>query len=332
MKYSLPSLFASGIKIFSPPWKRTMSINHDEDDFAPFVADDLRMNVKQYVQTYFNTAKRSDSPDHALSERHTVDTVGVNKDLSGPRHESFTASVTDQDTSNIYAFILERTASNRPIQPEESLAYCAQSPESKTVLETIQDVLRTMAPGNRDGPPSFTSDLLPPSTNETSASTFAQAIHTAMTSARSSARSFAVEAEDTISGVNKRELGKSVRQYDPLGLTLFHLVLLALVVHQLAPIYSLFESQCYWFSNIIFDVIVAVYPSKSQHRPDPVAGPRILLPSDYLPKEFGRIYGITINDPRVVEAVISVVKSHFEKAKDTYKEKVAFFYFRVYIC
>ena len=306
-----------------------MSINHDEDDFAPFVADDLRMNLKQYVQTYFNTAKHSDSPDHALNERHMVDNVGVNKGETAPQHESFIATVADEDTVNRYVFILERTASSQPIQPEESFAYCAQSPDSKTVIDTIQDVLHTMVSGE---PPS-TPDPLPPSTNNSSNYvTFSQAIHTAMTSTCSSARSFAVEDEDTISGVNKQELGKSVRQYDPRGLTLFHLVLLTLVVHQLAPIYSLFESQCYWFANIIFDVIVAVYPSKSQCRPDPVAGPRILLPSAYLPKEFGRIFGITINDPRVVEAVISVVKSHFKNAKDTYKEKVAFYYFRVYIC
>jgi hypothetical protein len=130
-----------------------------------------------------------------------------------------------------------------------------------------------------------------------------------------------------ISGVQKWDLGKSVQQYDPKGLTLFHLVLLALIVHQLAPSYSLFESQCYWFANIIFEVIVAVYPSRSQHHPDPVKGPHILLPSDYLPQEFGWFFGIQINDPRVLEAVVLVVKSHLEKSKDIYKEKVTFYYF-----
>lgn len=337
MKDSLPSVFRfSGIKaIFSLPWKHTMSFDHDDDDFAPFLAEDLRMNLKQYVQTYFNTAKLSDSPHHALDERHRVDTVGVNKDEGGPRHESFTASVNDEDTAQKHVFVLERTGSSRPIQ--DTPAYCAQCPDSKLVIDTIQDALREMS-ANQDGPPSTSpSDPLLLSTDDGTSSSFSlpslgQAIHTAMYSARASARSFAVEAEDTISGVNGRNLGKSVRQYDPEGLTLFHLVLIALVVHKLAPIYSLFESQCYWFANIIFDVIVAIYPSKSKKRPDPVPGPRIRFPPDYLPEEFGRFLGVTINDPRVVEAVVSVVKTRFEESQGIYKQKVIFYYFQVTIC
>ena len=94
-----------------------------------------------------------------------------------------------------------------------------------------------------------------------------------------------------------------------MGLTLFHLVLLAFVVHKLAPIYSLFESQCY---------------SRTQTCPDPVSGPRILLPSDYLPQEFGQFCGITINGPHVVAAVVSTVKSHFKKSKEGYEQKVKF--------
>ena len=317
MKNSLPSLFASGIKFFSRPWKPTMSLDHDDDDdFAPFLTQELRMNLANYVQTYFNTAKHSDSPNHALNERHEVDNVSVNKDEDGPRHESFTASVNDEDTKDKHMFILERTAAANPPDP---FAYCIQFPDSKQVIDAIQDALQAGALSASPSISSTNGDTSP------SVSRMAQAIHTAMYSARSSARSFAVEAEDTISGVNKnRKLGKTIRQYDPVGLTLFHLVLLALVVHKLAPIYSLFESQCYWFANIIFDVIVALYPSRTQTRPDAVSGPCVLLPSDYLPQEFGRFCGITINDPRVVAAVVSTVESHFKESKEAYKQKVSF--------
>jgi hypothetical protein len=186
MKNNLPSLFVSGVKaIFTLLWKRTMSFEHDDDDFAPFLAEDVRMNLKQYVQPYFNMVKHSDFPDHALNERHIVDIIGVNKDNDGPRHESFTASVTDEDTVKKHMFILECTASSHPIQPEESLAYCTQFPDSKDVIDTIQEVLREMVSGTQ---PASTSD---PSTNDTSSSNslslLTQAIHTAMTSARSSA-------------------------------------------------------------------------------------------------------------------------------------------------
>jgi len=329
MKISLPPFLTSGIKtIFSGPWKRTMILDHDDDDnFAPFLAPSLHMNVQHYVQTYFNTAKLSDLPHHALNERHLVDIVGVNKDISGPLHESLTASVKDEDTLKMYMLVLERMASNRPIQPEDIDVTCfAQFPDSQVVADAIQDALRDMR-DTQDGSPSPSDHPTPASSNILS-----QAIHTAMSSARTSARSFAVEADDMVSGVKLQDLGKSIRQYDPIGLTVFDLVLLALVVHQLSPIYSLFESQCYWFANIIFDVIVAIYPSKSQCRPDTGDGPRILFPPDYLPQEFGQFMGVTINDPRVVDAVVSVAKSHFEEAKKSYQKKVIFYYFRVTVC
>ena len=170
--------------------------DEDEDDFAPFLTQELCMNLTNYVQTYFNTAKHSDFPNHALNERHKVDTVSVNKDEDGPWHESFTASVNDEDTKDKHMFILERMAA---ANPPDLLAYCIQFPNSKQVIDAIQDALQAGAPSALPSDPSISStngDTLP------SISHMAQAIHTAMYSAHSSARSFAVEAEDTISGVN----------------------------------------------------------------------------------------------------------------------------------
>lgn len=46
---------------------------------------------------------------------------------------------------------------------------------------------------------------------------------------------------------------REVRTFRPKNLTLFHLALLAHVVHSEFPLYSLFRNQCYWFSNIIYD-------------------------------------------------------------------------------
>jgi hypothetical protein len=47
--------------------------------------------------------------------------------------------------------------------------------------------------------------------------------------------------------------GHCICQFKPVGLSLFDLILLARVVHEHAPIYGLFDNQCYMFSSVIFD-------------------------------------------------------------------------------
>jgi len=192
--------------------------------------------------------------------------------------------------------------------------------------------MTTSVQSSSEGQPSSSSSdsrpLLPDAFTNDDASKLARALSWAKAQARSSAQSSLVEleAEDTISGV-KKPLGKCVRQYDPVGLTLFHTALLASVVHTLAPTYVLFESQCYWFANVMFDVIVALYPSATKQVPPSAESPRILLP-----KDAGRWGGVIINDPRVVAAVVSVAKSCFEQEKQKFEAKVIFYYFRVTAC
>jgi hypothetical protein len=291
----------------------------DDDEFSPFLAADLHFKLKQYVQTYFNAAKHSASPNPLT--RHEVNVVGVNKIKAGPLHESFTASVNDINTTKSHALVLECTDSDRAVKPEVRFASCTQFPDSKTVVDTIQEALNDM--GSQSAEPSESQPSSAPHPT-----LIARAVHKAMAAVRSSAQSFEVEADDTISGMKNQELGACVRQYEPMGLMLFQLVLIALIVHEVAPIYSLFESQCYWFANVIFDVIVSIYPSKTHLRPPPASSPQVFLPADYLPNQSGQFFGITINDPRVVQAVVDVVKSRFEAAKEIYEQKVILYYFQ----
>jgi hypothetical protein len=113
-----------------------------------------------------------------------------------------------------------------------------------------------------------------------------------------------------------------MRQYASSGLPLFAVILVALVVHLKAPTYALFENQCYWYANVIFDVLSLVFPSAITPTPSPA--PRILLPIDYLPKGAGQWKGVLINDPRVVAAVVSIVKSDFKEKYGKYVRKVIF--------
>jgi hypothetical protein len=46
--------------------------------------------------------------------------------------------------------------------------------------------------------------------------------------------------------------GTQLGEFRPTSLTLFHLALLAHIVHVEYPLYSLFKSQCYWFASTVF--------------------------------------------------------------------------------
>lgn len=130
-----------------------------------------------------------------------------------------------------------------------------------------------------------------------------------------------------------------------MGLSLFDLILLAQVVHEHAPIYGLFDNQCYMFSSVttIFDAIVQLrsVPSLPDHlgnsgdpapsfipntptRPVPaptreVGAPGnanlVIVPS---PDLAGRWSGLLILDPIVKAQVVAIVISKFQDQRALY--------------
>ena len=352
---SLPSVLAIAIRGFhtlSFSRRRTMSPDEDDSDpFSSFFDPDLRSNLKQFVKTYFQLAKGSDSPLHALRGRHTVTFASVSK--ANSQCESFTLRVFDEDTRETHAFVIERTVSTRSIKDDDNFKYFTQCPDSEMVLKSIQLALQDMSAAASNigstshqafaqGWPSTSPSespfpLLPLTIDHISPSNsiptpqsilISWSLAKAVAAACSSAQSFPIqlEAEDTISVVRSQDLGKSIRQYEPDGLSLFDVVMLSHVVHKLAPTYALFESQCYWFANVIFEVIVSLFPSRSKSEtPAPGSPPTLRLPNDSLPKEAGQWCGVLINDPHIVEAVVSIAKSQFESQQARYLDKVIFF-------
>jgi hypothetical protein len=318
-----------GIHSLSPLSKRpTMSSDDDSnaDVMAFFLVPGHRTDTHSFVTNYYRAAKSSTNPEHSLLDRQLVTDFGVNKDPEGPLHESFYANVFDKDTLEKHVVVIDRTASNRSISHEDTFKSFSQFPESKGILETIDDALKDL-PSNILASASTGSadESKTPLLNNASGSptsTLSRAFSQAVAAARSTSQSSSVgiEADDLITVVKNQDLGQSMRQYLPSGLPLFAVLLVALVVHLKAPAYALFESQCYWYANIIFDVLCQVFPSAMIPAPSP--SPRILLPIDYLPKEAGRWKGVLINDPRVVAAVVSIVKSDFKEKYGKYVKKV----------
>ena len=139
-------------------------------------------------------------------------------------------------------------------------------------------------------------------------------------------------AEDMVMGggtfvngvARNRGMGIVVRQIAPVDLCLFELGILADVVHNFAPNYSLFENQCYWFVSTICEVIVLLYDDHLTTAPGPGPGP-----VNYLPNLAGRWRGLLVlalkND------MIAQVAIKFTERQEEEFSKVFFIKFYLYI-
>jgi len=322
------SITIRGLHSISPLSKRpTMSSDEDSnaDVMVSFLKPGHRSDPDSFVTNYYRAAKESSNPEHSLIDRHLVSDFGVNKDSLSPHHETFYANVFDKDTLGKHVLVFDRSASNRSMSHEDTFKSFTQFPESKRILETIDQALKDMPPNILASASTGSADesrtpLLDASGSPLS--TLSRAFSQAAAAARSTSQSSSVgiEADDLITVVKKHSLGQTMRQYKPTGLPLFAVLLVALVVHMKAPAYALFENQCYWYANVIFDVLCQIFPSAMIPTPSP--SPLIFLPVDYLPRGAGRWKGILINDPRVVAAVVEIVKSNFKEKYGKYTTKV----------
>lgn len=116
-------------------------------------------------------------------------------------------------------------------------------------------------------------------------------------------------------------IGLIVRQIAPVNLTLLELGILIDVIHNEAPSYNLIQNQCYWFTLMVFEVVLRVYDNTLDTQ-------RGVAPNDYLPKLSGRWAGFLIVAP--VEEVLERVERKFKDCRIEEFEKV-FIYFTNFI-
>lgn len=153
--------------------------------------------------------------------------------------------------------------------------------------------------------------------------------------------------------VNMKEYnyGVQIGEFQPKTLNLFHLALLAHVVHQESPLYALFMSQCYWFSSTVFyaaqiidrDLTRDATPPSYLPRDDWAArGSSNLDQADkhtdeffypfhlYMPPEAGCWKGMRITGCK--EVVLSIIVQKFHRQLQGYKNKVSLYYFIISDC
>ena len=173
--------------------------------------------------------------------------------------------------------------------------------------------------------PKDPSDMPHPNTPKTTLfDSFTTTLVGAFALARLGSNSFSPQclAFDSISDVPTDSLKaeQCICHIHPRNLSLLDVVLLVQVVHHYAPIYGLFQNQCYIFASVIFDTIVQIYsipavtfgtdysstavPAPTPENGVPDNANMIFLPT---PDQVGRWYGLLIINPFVKLSIISVV-------------------------
>jgi hypothetical protein len=136
------------------------------------------------------------------------------------------------------------------------------------------------------------------------------------------------------------KFGTDLGEFRPKNLTLFHLALLAHVVHVQYPLYALFMNQCYWFSNTVFSAAQIIDRDLSfETIPCPTDGPptideecdQIYLPFHlYIPSEAGRWKGIKISGCKTV-ILDTIIRKFHEQLRESIA-KVFSHCFRIIYC
>jgi hypothetical protein len=155
----------------------------------------------------------------------------------------------------------------------------------------------------------------------------------AMATARNASQSISPQslAQDSIRGFPQGSLSRDncIITFKPVGLFAFDVLLIAKIVHDYAPMYGLFDNQCYMFARVIFDVIVQLFSfrdSPLDSIPTPIPAPSeevdlppnanvIVVPS---PDQAGRWAGLLIVDPIVRSTIVSLVVARYKIERPLY--------------
>jgi hypothetical protein len=365
----------------------------NEDAFATLLSPSLlspslRSNLHIIVDSYFRFSTFANDVSFTLLERFSVKKIGLKKASTTIQHESICIWAEDSATSKKHEFIVERVPSDvSESNPRLGLAAFFDSPFHETILESIKKVSSSFAGRLEIAPTAPTAEevfaLLPladsdeevaaldfphpyiPSTGSNLSrsflDTFTSTLARGMATSRSASRSISAQrlAQDQISGYAPGTLNPEscIFDIDPIGLSLFDIILLAQVVHDQAPLYGLFDNQCYLFASVIFDSVIQLYtvpaftprpnPSSlyTSSQPLPIPAPSvkasvprnanlIIVPDQLLHNnnlgeetetrnlnEAARWCHLLIVDPLVKLTIVGIVISKFREERAYYMRK-----------
>ena len=252
----------------------------NSDAFAALLSPTLWNDIRSFVNSLHHFAKFNQN----YHSRLLVTTIRIEKASLPAQHKSLSVWVRDTNTEKQHEFVVERTPSGQLDNDGRFSAFSLYK-NSMSVMEKIQDTLNNqhtviMTQGEPDTetdsesetipllpltdvipklPPTKTSSTSPLSTIDIVTTTIARTFTVVWMSSKSVSPQ--ILAEDSICGHAPGTLKPEncICQFEPIQLYLFDLVLLVLVVHKYAPIYGLFQNQCYMFASVTFDAIIQRY-------------------------------------------------------------------------
>jgi hypothetical protein len=285
------------------------------------------IDTHTFLNNYINNILVSKHCPDDIYRRFMVKSMTVNKTDTTSQHEFLTIEIYDatQPNSETHLVYLERTATEVEPGPDDPVdSDFANHADSFLIIDVIKSFLSSRpAPATSEEIPLVSLPLSPSSShslgeNISLASTSVastRAVHRLTESFLAKTR----RAGDHFV-VGRRPspyyTGTVIRQILPSNLPFFDIIILANVVHDHKPLYSLLSKQCFWFVSIIHLVIEAAYDCDPALRVDHSRSYENELdirlpPNVYLPDIGGRWKGLLIT--RVSKTVVQLMKAKFEK-------------------
>ena len=331
---------SSSFSLLKSPIQTTMS---DSYAFSSLLVPNLCTNTSAFLSVYRDGIEQSDNT--AALTRFSVQAITLNKKINTLyQHEYMTLSVLDQVTGKNHFFYLERQASPAPSTPTPEISVpSTPTPEiSAPSTPTSGDQDSETYPLLIVNPPSRLATLNPHSAKRSSSyglSALGDKLSIAsakLLSASAATSSTPSAADDRFLGsgtfinsltINNR-MGVLIDQMAPKNLSLFELGILADVVHNEAPTYTLYGEQCYWYTSVILDVLRLFYEDTLKPAPDATSDEAVpIISSDYLPQLAGRWKHLLIIAPEGIttKAVITKAAVNFALRQDVEFSKVISF-------
>jgi hypothetical protein len=296
----------------------------DFDPWGAIIDPYLNQSTHLVLHHFIIAASTSDNAE-SLLDKLTVDWMSVYKDPEPPQHEYIIVRTKDSADDKRRIFIFHRIVRKLDHDPEQPQAQGTTTNDNSTypLLEGLANLFSPSRPGTalssmEEGLTSTsasTSTLYPPvsfpdpqhsigDVLSLSATKVSQVVSDSLDKDGNTR----LKALDQILGEKfifqpRYGKGRRGREIQPNSLTFFELIILAQTVHEIAPHYSTFDKNCYWFCNTVFDACKVIYGHRLEDDGNPHWHHSEIL---------GRWNGLKVSETTKDE--LSVVVHNFKKA------------------
>lgn len=264
-------------------------------------------------------AHRSKDPK-SIKDRFKVVCIIHSKNPEPPEHEYLIVETKDSKDDKSYFHILERFAS----LPTKSIIPSEESDKVGKLLTTIRRLSKMLLGSSplasiEEG--LGTTSRLTPS-DELSVCSI-QTVDLVMDSLGKSQWSrFAVDNFVGGSQVFEKQYhGRVVQYFKPKDLSLFEFAVLAHVVHEANPLYTILDSQCYFYAALVYAAAEKYSGILEEESPDGSTD-LVEISGSYLSNIYGRWKGLKVTEVDAESLVVQAILARFKKAWDSQMDEV----------